>query len=359
MTGTRSAKPRRARSRNGSCGGTRRSGPNWCDHARLSPASPAVDACGRCCRGPAGGAVPSPESHFGHKIGADRTVLDWDRVVSYFQALARSSDRILVKELGKSTEGRPFIAVTVASPNTIKQARPLCLDPEEARRSAHHAGRRSRKAHRGRQGGGDDHLLDPRDRNRIDPHGHRTRPSPAGQRHRAHTHHSGQHDFPARALAQPGRHGHRHAAGIARRSARRSKAPRRPSCTRSTSGTTTTATGISSRKPKRGSPVSQLHNVWHPQIVYDVHQQGPYASRMFVPPWMDPIEPNIDPILAQQCNMIGAGMAADLTAAGKTGVVVNALYDFWSPGAPLPGLSRRPAHPLANPPARALLRRSR
>ena len=40
--------------------------------------------------------------------------------------------------------------------------------------------------------------------------------------------------------------------------------------------------------------ISKLHNVWHPQIVYDVHQQGAYASRMFVPPWMDPIDPNID-----------------------------------------------------------------
>jgi hypothetical protein len=52
---------------------------------------------------------------------------------------------------------------------------------------------------------------------------------------------------------------------------------------------------------------------------------------MFVPPWMDPIEPNIDPILAQECNLIGIGIAVDLTAAGKTGVVMNALYDLWSP----------------------------
>jgi hypothetical protein len=77
--------------------------------------------------------------------------------------------------------------------------------------------------------------------------------------------------------------------------------------------------------------VAQLHNLWHPQIVYDVHQQGPFASRMFVPPWMDPIEPNIDPILAQECNLIGTGIAVDLTAAGKAGVVMNALYDLWSP----------------------------
>jgi hypothetical protein len=77
--------------------------------------------------------------------------------------------------------------------------------------------------------------------------------------------------------------------------------------------------------------VSQLHNVWHPQIVYDVHQQGAYVSRMFVPPWMDPIEPNIDPIIAQSCNMIGTGIAADLTAAGKKGIAINASYDFWTP----------------------------
>ena len=77
--------------------------------------------------------------------------------------------------------------------------------------------------------------------------------------------------------------------------------------------------------------VSKLHNVWHPQIVYDVHQQGAYASRIFVPPWMDPIDPNVDPILMQLCNAIGAGMASDLTSAGRQGVAINALYDFWTP----------------------------
>ena len=60
--------------------------------------------------------------------------------------------------------------------------------------------------------------------------------------------------------------------------------------------------------------------------------RGHTASRMFVPPWMDPIDPNIDAIIAQLCNAIGAGMAADLTAAGKTGIAINALYDFWTPG---------------------------
>ena len=40
---------------------------------------------------------------------------------------------------------------------------------------------------------------------------------------------------------------------------------------------------------------------------------------------------------------MGTAMAADLTAAGKKGVAINALYDFWTPVAALPGVSRRAA----------------
>ena len=45
----------------------------------------------------AAAAAPTPKSYFGHEMGADRTVLDWDKVVGYFQALAKSSDRIKVE----------------------------------------------------------------------------------------------------------------------------------------------------------------------------------------------------------------------------------------------------------------------
>src|ERR1035438_8537986 len=68
----------------------------------------------------ASAAVPTPKSFFGHEIGADGSVLDWDQVVGYFQALEKSSDRIRVEELGRSTEGRPFIAATIADPETLQ-----------------------------------------------------------------------------------------------------------------------------------------------------------------------------------------------------------------------------------------------
>ena len=52
---------------------------------------------------------------------------------------------------------------------------------------------------------------------------------------------------------------------------------------------------------------------------------------MFIPPWLDPAEPNIDPILMQEMNALGTSMASDLTAAGKPGIAIHAAYDFWSP----------------------------
>src|SRR5271168_1021710 len=65
-------------------------------------------------------AVPTPESHFGHKIGIDNELLDWDKVVSYFKALPGSSDRIKFMEIGKSSENRPMIAVAISSAANIK-----------------------------------------------------------------------------------------------------------------------------------------------------------------------------------------------------------------------------------------------
>src|ERR1700678_2914910 len=68
----------------------------------------------------AGAAVPTPESHFGHKMGVDNELLDWDKVVSYFKALAASSDRAKYLELGKTPEGRPMIADVISSAANIK-----------------------------------------------------------------------------------------------------------------------------------------------------------------------------------------------------------------------------------------------
>ena len=68
---------------------------------------------------------------------------------------------------------------------------------------------------------------------------------------------------------------------------------------------------------------------WFPEIVYDVHQQGQYGSRMCVPPFFDPSNPNIDPVILREVGAIGSRMAAKLAAAGHHGIVTNSTYDTW------------------------------
>ena len=46
---------------------------------------------------------------------------------------------------------------------------------------------------------------------------------------------------------------------------------------------------------------------------------------------MDPIEPNIDPVLTASTNALGMAMAWRMIAEGKTGIATNASYDQWSP----------------------------
>ncbi|MGH9392926.1 MAG: M14 family metallopeptidase [Terriglobales bacterium] len=77
--------------------------------------------------------------------------------------------------------------------------------------------------------------------------------------------------------------------------------------------------------------VEQVLNPWHPQTLYDVHQMGANGPRLFLPPWVDPIDPNVDPILEASMNAVGVDTARDLTAQGLSGVLVDGVYDGFSP----------------------------
>ena len=68
---------------------------------------------------------------------------------------------------------------------------------------------------------------------------------------------------------------------------------------------------------------------WFPQIVYDVHQQGQTSSRFTIPPFFDPPNPRIAPLILRELGLIGYKMAADLQAANISGIATNATYDTW------------------------------
>jgi hypothetical protein len=72
-----------------------------------------------------------------------------------------------------------------------------------------------------------------------------------------------------------------------------------------------------------------LYKEWFPEIVYDVHQMGSNGVRLFVPPFQDPVNPNLDPALVEAMNLVGTQMAAALYDAGMTGIAHQQTYDLW------------------------------
>jgi Zinc carboxypeptidase len=276
-------------------------------------------------------AVPTPESHFGHKMGVDNELLDWDKVVSYFKALPASSDRIKFLELGKTPEGRPVIAAVISSAPNIKN-----LD--------HYRDIQTR-------------LSDPRrtlaaEAARLEVEGKAivmiTCSIHATEVASTHT----AVEFAYRLLTEDNNPKFKAILDNVIVLLEPSENPDGVDIVtrwyRKTRGTEFDGTSppqvynhyvghdnnrdwyIFSLPETRAT--AGLENLWHPQIVYDVHQMGQYTARMFVPPWLDPVDPNIDPLLASISTTIGAGMATDLAAADKTGVVINAMYDYWTPG---------------------------
>jgi hypothetical protein len=77
--------------------------------------------------------------------------------------------------------------------------------------------------------------------------------------------------------------------------------------------------------------VDKVHNAWHPQIVHDIHQQGAYGSRLFLPPYMQPVEPNVPRQLVEGYTELGRFMADNMLKAGFKGITWDSTYDAWTP----------------------------
>ncbi len=73
-----------------------------------------------------------------------------------------------------------------------------------------------------------------------------------------------------------------------------------------------------------------LWHDWFPAVWLDEHQMGNGGARIFVMPATDPINPNVDPLIYRWNGILGQSQAAALEAAGKDGIIYNATYtNFW------------------------------
>ncbi len=63
--------------------------------------------------------ITTPEEFFGFKLGTDKKLARWDKIVEYYRLLERESDRIRVIDLGPSTEGHPYLLAIISSADNL------------------------------------------------------------------------------------------------------------------------------------------------------------------------------------------------------------------------------------------------
>jgi hypothetical protein len=275
--------------------------------------------------------VPAPRDHFGFDIGEHRRLADWSQLTSYYEALARTSPRVSLDTLGTSTRGLPFVMMTITGEANharlaeLREAQQKLADP---RRIANDAELQR--------------LLD-------------TGRTVVLITHAIHSTEVGSAQTAAR---------------LAYRLAAATDAETReildnvillhipslnPDGTQWVSEWYTRYVGT----PFEGTPppwlyhyyighdnnrdwyaftqqetqltIEHAHNAWRPQIVHDIHQMGGTGARMFLPPYIDPFERNVDPAIVAGVNQLGSWMAASMMREGKGGIVINAIFDAFTP----------------------------
>ncbi len=66
------------------------------------------------------GHVTSPKEFFGHNIGDDYWLPNYDQFLAYWKKIDQESDRMQSVEIGKSSEGRPQMAAIITAPENFK-----------------------------------------------------------------------------------------------------------------------------------------------------------------------------------------------------------------------------------------------
>lgn len=288
-------------------------------------------ACSTTPNAPQGGGadgVRTPSEHLGRSLGADFTLADWGEVSSYFWHLDGASERARTEVVGKSTEGRDFLLTTISDPENLARLEEL----------KHYA----------------EVLADPRGRTPEEL-------AEAVERGKVFL-------FISCAMHATECAGNQFGMAFAHELATSEEEPwksarremvinvipsQNPDGTdhvtnwyRETVGTPYEATGLLKlyqyyaghdnnrdwfmlTQNETRITTELLYKVWRPQVYWDVHQQGSTRERFFVPPFRDPLNPNLEPMIISGIDALGSRVLLDMTREGFTGVSTGVSYDMW------------------------------
>ena len=82
-------------------------------------------------------------------------------------------------------------------------------------------------------------------------------------------------------------------------------------------------------QPETRAVTRMLFNEWYPQIVHNQHQTAPRWARIFIPPFSEPVNPNIHPGVVNGVNLVGSEMASRFALKQMPGVVSDVTFTMW------------------------------
>lgn len=273
--------------------------------------------------------LPSPKTHFGHQMGAEGQIINFFDGLEYYQLLAKKSDRIQYTELGKTTDGAPFVLLYISAPENlarleeIKEKRDLLGDPrkiteEEAKRLAAE--------------------------------------TPAVVFHTSSIHTteistaqvvpelvynlvSGKDEQTKRilentiVLVSPSANPDGQVKIVDWYEKNKGKAweGRMPWLYHTYIGHDNNRDWVLLHFPEQRLTAQKIFMEWRPAYSLEMHQMGGNGARIFVPPYQDPYDDNTAPEVMETMGLIGMAMSHRLTSEGKGGVVKNAIFDLFTP----------------------------
>lgn len=273
--------------------------------------------------------VTSPDAFFGFRLGSDRKVARWDKLVEYYRLLERQgAGKLKVVEMGPTEMGNPFLLVIITSPanqknletlrqNTLKLSDPRGITEAEARRiaaSTKPAVCMTMSMHANEIGGAQmapelayDLVTrqDAETRRILDEVVFLLIPSfnPDGQIMVT--------DWYNKYLGTE------------------YEAAELPWLYNKYVGHDNNRDALTMNMKESRYVGRLLFTEWKPQAYFDFHHMGSYGARIFFPPYAEPIRPLADPLVWREAAWYGAEMANKAEEAGLSGVMNNGQYSGW------------------------------
>src|SRR5688500_9077220 len=272
--------------------------------------------------------LPAPEKFFGFQMGADRKLANWDKLLEYYRLLAKGSTKMKLVELGKTSEGRPYVALFISSPANLarldhyKQINARLADPRglaeaEAKKLVADGKAviiQSFALHSSEVAAAQtaaEYVYD--SLTRTDEESARildnvisiVMPSinPDGTQMIA--------DWYMKYVGTP-----HEASGL-------------PWLYQKYAGHDNNRDGFALNLPESQHLGKLMYRDWIPQAYVDHHQMGSGNARLYIPPYAEPIRPDGDPLVWRAMSGWGSHMGNRRVAAGKTGVIGSAIYSGW------------------------------